>query len=255
MTPEQARRRAARRIRRRRRRVLTRALFVFPALLGAAVLTADVVEVSKAPTVVAPPLPPRAARTRPRPGRLPVPVPIFHPSILLDALELEIPKLDPLDIELLDRKLEQSLARRRIARVEKQQKTPKEPELPEESVDNEVRAGLIQISAVQPHLLEIIPPRPFVDPEAKVGIPDLLPPPDPWGPLGWPGVGWVDFPVDPFGGIKLLKPLPGAKEKEDDEDEKEPPPVIPEPGTATLLALGLAVFGIARLRPSRNRAG
>ena len=217
MTPEQARRRASRRIRRRRRRVITRALFILPTLLVAAVLTADVVEVSKQPSVVAPLRSPRASRTSPRPSRLPVPVPVFHPSILLSALELEIPELEPLDLELLDREVKRSLARRRIARADKQPKPPKQPEPVEEAAKEGVRADLIQVSAVQPHLLELIPPRPFVDPAAKLATPELLPSPDPWWPLGWPGVGWIDFPLDPGGGIKLVTPLPGAKETDEEE--------------------------------------
>jgi hypothetical protein len=218
------------------------------------VLTADVVEVSKEPPVVAPLRSPRASRTSPRPSRLPVPVPVFRPSILLDALELEIPELEPLDLELLDREVKRSLERRRIAWADKQPTPPKEPEPAEEAAKERVRADLIQVSAVQPHLLEIIPPRFFVDPSAKLGIPEILPPPQPWRPLGWPGVGWIDFPLDPSGGIRLVPLLPGAKEKEEDEEE-EPPPIIPEPGTATLLALGLAALGIARCRSSRNRVG
>ena len=253
MTPAQARRRATRRIRRRRRRVIIRGLLIFPALLVAAVLAADVVEVSKDPAVVAPFPPPRASRATPRPSRLPVPVPVFHPSILLDALEFEIPELDPLELELLDRKIERSLAKRRIAQAKKQAKSPKEPEFVEEAVPKQVRADLIQVSSVAPHLLEIIPPRPFIDPAAVVVELEFLPPPDPWGALGWPGVGWIDFPLDPGGGIELVKPLPSAKEKEEEEEER--PPIIPEPGTAVLLALGLAALGTTRRRPSRSRVG
>jgi hypothetical protein len=261
MTPEQARRRAARRIRRRRRRLITRALFIIPALLGGAVLTADVVEVSRDPAAVAPLPPPRALRTGPRPRRLPVPIPVFHPSIRLDALELEIPELDPLDLELRDPKLERALAKRRLARAEKQPQPPKDPTppkkpaSPEESATKRARGELIQMSAVQPHLLELIPPRPFVDPSAVVVIPEPLPSPEPWWPLGWPGSGWIDFPLDPSGGIDLVKPLPGAKDKDDDEEEEKPPPIIPEPGTAVLLLLGLAALGVARRCPSRNPAG
>jgi hypothetical protein len=255
MTPEQAKRRAARRIRRRRRRVITRALFIFPALLGAAVIAADVVDVTREPAVMAPLRPPRASRTGPRPSRLPVPVPVFHPSFLLDALELEIPVLEPLDIELLDRKIEQSLARKHIARAEKQATPPKEPEPGEEAVTRLMRAELIHLSVVQAHLLEIIPPRPFVDPSAVLATLEWLPPPDPWWPVGWPGVGWIDFPVDLSGGIRLVKPLPGAKKKDEDKEEDERPPIIPEPGTAALLAIGLVALGIGRRRSSRNRAG
>ena len=255
MTPEQARRRARRRIRRRRRRVIIRALLILPAILAAAVLTADVVEVSKEPSVVAPLSSPRVSRTSPRPSRLRVPVPVFRPSILLSALELEIPELEPLDLELVDREVKRSLERRRIAWADKQPKPPKQPEPVEEEAKDRVRADLIQVSAVAPHLLELIPPRPFVDPSDEVGIPDFLPSPDPWWPLGWPGVGWIDFPLDPGGGLKLVTPLPGAKEKEEDEEEEEPPPIIPEPGTGTLLVLGLALLGIARRRPAGGRAG
>ena len=174
---------------------------------------------------------------------------------MLDALEFEIPVLEPLDIELLDRSIEQSLARKRIARAGKQPNTPKEPELAEKAASEQVRAALIQVAGIQPHLLEIVPPRPFVDPSAIVVTPELLPFPDPWSPLGWPGVGWIDFPLDPFGGMELVKPLPGAKKKEKDEEEDERPPVIPEPGTAALLAFGLVALGIGRRRSSRRLAG
>jgi hypothetical protein len=224
-------------------------------MLGAAVLTADVVEVSKESAVVAPLHSPRASRTSPRPSQLPVPVPVFHPSILLSALELEIPELEPLDLELVDREVKRSLERRRIAWADKQPKPPKQPEPVEEEAKESVRANLIQVSAVAPHLLELIPPRPFVDPSAKVAVPELFPSPDPWWPLGWPGVGWVDFPVDPGGELKLMTPLPGAKEKDEDEEEEEPPPIIPEPGTAALLVLGLALLEIARRRPAGRRVG
>jgi hypothetical protein len=224
-------------------------------MLGAAVLTADVVEVSKDPPAVAQLRSPRASRASPRPSRLRVPVPVFHPSILLSALELEIPELEPLDLELVDREVKRSLERRRIAWADKQPKPPKRPEPVEEEAKERVRADLIQVSAVEPHLLELIPPRPFVDPSDKVGIPDFLPSPDPWWPLGWPGVGWIDFPLDPGGGLKLVTPLPGAKEKEEDEEEEEPPPIIPEPGTGTLLVLGMALLGIVRRRPAGGRVG
>jgi hypothetical protein len=225
-------------------------------LLGAALLAADVVEVSKDPAAVESFPSPRASRTPPRPGRLPVPVPVFHPSIRLDALQFEIPEIEPLDLELLDRKIKQSLAKKRIALAEKQPNPMEEPESADQEATKRARRDLIHISAVQPHLLEILRPRPFIDPSAVVVIPEILPPPDPWGPIGWPGVGWIDFPLDPYGDIRLVKPLPGAKKKKKkEEEEEEPPPVIPEPGTATLLVLGLAALGIAGWRPSRNRAG
>jgi hypothetical protein len=187
------------------------------------------------------------------PSELPVPVPVFHPSILLHSLEVEIPPLDPLEIDLLESRIERSLAKKRIAQA-KQEKEQKEPEPEEEPIPEEIRADLIQVSGIAPHLLELIPPRPFVDPEAYAWHPEYLPPPEPWGPLGWPGAGWIDFPVDLYGGVKIVDPLPGAKKKRKDDDEEEkPPPVIPEPGTATLLALGLAALGIARRRASGGR--
>jgi hypothetical protein len=253
MTPEQARRRAARRVRRRRRKVVTRALLVLALMLGGAVLTADVVEVSKDPALMAASEPPRGLRAGTQPSRPRVPVPVFHPSILLDALEVAIPELDARDLELVDPALKSSLARRRFAQAEKQRAAMEKRELLEESESERVPADLIQVSAVEPHLLEIVPPRPFVDPSAVVVIPELFPPPNPDWPIGWPGVGWIDFPTNPGGSVKLLRPLPGAREREDDDDEK--PPIIPEPGTATLLAFGLVLLGIARLGPSRGLAG
>lgn len=253
MTPEQARSRAARRVRRRRRRVIARALVVLAIMLGGAVLTADVVEVSKDPALLAASKPPRGLQTGTRPSRPRVPVPVFHPSILLDALEVEIPELDTLDLELVDPVLNRKLARRRLAQAEKQRSALEQGNLRDEPVSEVVSEVLIQMSGIAPHLLEIIPPRPFVDPSAVVADTELFPPPNPDWPLGWPGIGWVDFPTNPGGGgIKLLKPLPGAKEKEDDEEK---PPIIPEPGTATLLALGLSLLGIARLVSSGRLAG
>jgi len=219
-------------------------------MLGGAVLTADVVEVSRDPALMAPSDLPRASRLEPSRPR--VPVPVFHPSILLDALEVEIPDFDTLDLELVDPALKSSLARRRLSMAEKQREAQEQQELLDEPGPIGVPEVLIQMSGVAPHLLELISPRSFVDPSAAVLDPELFPPPNPDWPIGWPGIGWVDFSTNPGGGIKLLKPLPGAKEKEDD-DEK--PPIIPEPGTATLLVLGLAVLGIARLGSSRNLSG
>ena len=72
--------------------------------------------------------------------------------------------------------------------------------------------------------------------------------------MGWPGIGWIDFSLDPLGGVGIVKPLPGAKKKEKKKEKEDRPPVIPEPGTAILLALGLAALGINRRRPSRSRA-
>jgi hypothetical protein len=229
-------------------------LVVVAVMLGGAVLTADVVEVSRDPALMAASEPPRGLRTGTQPSRPRVPVPVFHPSILLDALEVQIPELDTRDLELVDPALKSSLARRRFAQAEKQREASKQRELPEEPESERVPADLIQVSAVEPHLLEIIPPRPFVDPSAVVVEPELFPPPNPDWPMGWPGIGWIDFPTNPGGRIKLLKPLPGAKEKEDEEDE-EKPPIIPEPGTAALLALGLSLLAIARLVSSRRLAG
>lgn len=251
MTPEQARRRAARRVRRRRRKVITRALVVLAVMLGGAVLTADVVEVSRDPALMAPSDLPRASRTGTRPSRPRVPVPVFHPSILLDALEVEIPDLDALDLALVDPALKSSLARRRLALAEKERAALEQQGPPDEPASEGVTEDLIEVSGVEPHLLEIVAPRSFVDPSEEVlGLFT----PGSWEPIGWPGIGWIDFPTIPGGDIKLLKPLPGAKEKEDEKDE-EKPPIIPEPGTATLLALGLAVLGIARLGSSRNLSG
>jgi hypothetical protein len=92
--------------------------------------------------------------------------------------------------------------------------------------------------------LEIIPPRPFVDPSAVVV--DWLPPPDPHWPFGWPGsFGWVNFPTNIDSGLDLVKPKPRKKKK-----KEPPPPVIPEPDTATLLVLGLIALGIGRRHPA-----
>jgi hypothetical protein len=226
-------------------------LVILAVLLGGAVLTADVVEVSRDPALMAPSDLPRASRTGTRPSRPRVPVPVFHPSILLDALEVEIPDLDTLDLALVDPELKRALAKRRLALAEKERAALEQQGPPDEPVSEGVTEDLIQVSGVEPHLLELIAPRPFVDPSAAVLV---LPPPDPWDPIGWPAFGWIDFPLDPNDGIIVLKPLPGAKKSEDDEEE-EPPPVIPEPGTATLLLLGLAVLGIARLGSSRNLSG
>jgi hypothetical protein len=221
-------------------------LAILALMLGGAVLTADVVEVSKDPALMAPSDPPRASRAGTGPSRPRVPVPVFHPSILLDALEVEIPDLDALDLELVDPALNRKLARRRFAQAEKQRSALERRGLRDEPVSDGVPEVLIQMSGIAPHLLEIIPPRPFVDPSAVVLTPEFFPSPDPDWPLGWPNIGWIDFATGPGGGgIKLLKPLPGAKEKEDEEDE-EKPPIIPEPGTATLLVLGLSLLGIAR---------
>jgi hypothetical protein len=222
-------------------------------ILAAGVLAADVIELKPDPYAVVPLPPAPPSHMVVPPSQLPVPVPVFHPSILLDSLEVEIPPLDPLEIDLLESKIERSLAKKRIARA-KQEQEKKEPESAKEPIPEEIQADLIQVSGVAPHLLELIPPRPFVDPEAYLGHPEFLPPPEPWGPLGWPGAGWIDFPLDPYGGVKIVKPMPGAKKKKkDDEEEEEPPPVIPEPGTATLLALGLAALAVARRRASKDR--
>ena len=49
---------------------------------------------------------------------------------------------------------------------------------------------------------------------------------------------------------------PESDEEEwEDEEEEEPPPIIPEPGTAALLVLGLALLEIARRRPAGRRVG
>jgi len=183
-----------------------------------------------------------------------VPVPVFHPSILVEALEFEIPDLDSLDLELRGPKVERALARRRVARAPKQPKPAKQPEPAKAPMTMRLPANLIQLAAIQPHLLEIISPRPYVDPSAAVLIPELLRPLDPRWPMGWPGIGWIDFPLDPDGGLDLMEPLPGAKKREEDDDD-EPPVVIPELGTAALLGLGLAMLGIARRRPSEQGAG
>ncbi len=244
MTPAQARRRAARRIRRRRRRILIRALLFLPALFCAAGLAADFIQVSKEPAALAPHQPPWVSHTGTRASQPRVPVPVFHPSILLEALELKIPEIDSLDLELRDPRVEEVLARRRIPPPEKP------PEPTQEPVPEQVRAGLIQLSAVRPHLLEILSPRPHVDPSA--GLREAFPLLEPRLPVGWPGIGWVDLPLNVGGGLRLVKPLPGAKKKKKEEDDEEPPPAVPEPDTAALLLLGLALLGIAGRRPTKN---
>lgn len=188
--------------------------------------------------MLAPLPPPRVSRTGIRASRPQVPVPVFHPSILLEALELKVPDLDSLDLGPRDSRVAQLLARTRIRPPEKP------PEPTGEPVPERVRAGLIQVSAVEPHLLEIIPPRPYVDPSAR--LLDIYPLLDPRYPVGWPGIGWVDFPIH-VGGLPLVKPLPDAKKKKKKKKE-EPPPVVPEPGTAAFLVLGLALLGIAGRR-------
>ncbi len=244
MTPAQARRRAARRVRRRRRRILARALLFFPALLCAAGLAADVIQVSRNPTVHAPLSPPRVSHTGVRASQPRVPVPVFHPSILLEALELKVPDLDSLDLEPRDSRAERSLARLRIPLPEKRPEPSIQPEL------EPVRAELIQVSAVQPHLLEMVLPRANLDPQVDpLGDFLLL---DPRWPVGWPGIGWVDFPIL-IVDLPLAKPSPDSKKK---KDEEEPPPPVPEPGTALLLVLGLALFGVAgRKRPRPKPSG
>lgn len=168
---------------------------------------------------------------------------------MISALEIEIPDVDPLELELLDYQVKKSLERRRLAQAEKKPESEEEPEPAEVAVPEQARRSLIHVAAIQPHLLEIIGPRAFVDPVHAVVI---------WDPLeldliwGWPGFGWFDFPLDPGIGLNLWNP-PWEDDGDDDEDEEEPPPVIPEPGTAALLALGLAAIGIARGRPRGAR--
>jgi hypothetical protein len=223
--------------------VLARALLSFPAILCAAGLAADVIQVSRSPADHAPLPPPQVSRTGIRASQPRVPVPVFHPSILLEALEYKVPDLDSLVLEPRNPRAERSLARLRIPLPERHPEPSGQPE------PDRVPPELIQVSAVQPHLLEMVLPRPSVDP-SEVLLDDLLPL-DPRWPMGWPGIGWVDFPVL-LVELPLVKP-PDPKKKKKKEDEEDPPPVVPEPRTALLLALGLALFGIAgrkRVRPN-----
>jgi hypothetical protein len=211
------------------------------------VLAGDVIDVSKERGVESGDLPPAPRMNAPR-GPLKVPVPVFHPSITLAALEVEVRDIDPRELEMSDRKVEKLRRKRVVAQLkdEKKSESEKGSEQEEVSVPEGVRETLIHLAAVEPHLLEMIPPRHYVDP-AAVLIPELLPPPDPRWPVGWPGIGWIDFPLDP-GDVRIVKPPPCCVDDDDDEDEEEP--WIPEPGTAVLLMLGLAALGVGRRRSS-----
>jgi hypothetical protein len=176
---------------------------------------------------------------------------------MISALEIEIPDVDPLELELLDYRVKKSMEKRRLAQAEKQSKLEKKPAPEEEpkpeevAVPEQARLSLIHVAAIQPHLLELIKPRAFVDPTHAVVIAELHALDYIWLG-GWPGLGWIDHSLDSGPDLEFWNP-PGTDD--DDDEEEEPPPVIPEPGTAALLALGLAAIGIARRRsPGARRA-
>jgi hypothetical protein len=245
MTPEQARRRAATRIRRRRRRILVRALLFVPALLGIVALFGEFVAVSQEPTE--PTSPRRALRALGKgtePSRLPVPVPVFRPSVVPSVLELEISDIGPLDLDLRNRKVERFLEKRRLALAEKEEDASTEPE---PAVEPEVRVmtrNLMQVPAVKSHLLEIIRPRPYLDPPEDPGL--VMPEYE----IGWPWT-FFDLPVLPGFGLFFVEEWPNAKSSSEEEEEEEPqPPPVPEPSTAILVALGLVVLGVGCRRRS-----